>query len=412
VAETSADRTWRILRIALRNFRRFRLQAALIVVAALTGTGGVIVSTGYAAGGREKILSQFSRLGTNTMIVTPQLSRSVGGRARTGSIVTTLNEADYKAILQGADWIKAASPTVSSVFRIRAGDLTKNTTVVGCESDYFRIRSWTVFVGEGFDSAADRRQARVVLLGATAARDLFGADDPTGQAVMIGRVPFSVAGVLAERGQGLDAANEDDQVYVPLETAMHRLMNVDYFKSIVFEIDAWQHMDDAEGRITALLQQRHQRVAPGVVDFQVQNQKRLIEIQLAAFGRFTFLIRWIAASALTVSSLGIFAVTWIGVGNRTREIGTRRAIGARQADILVQFIAEGMAGALIGSVAGVMAGYVALRQVDLRAGQPFQFSVRAVMADLVASTAIYAVFTLLSGLKAIRIQPSVALRAE
>ena len=407
-----ALRIWQVLRISLRNFLRFRLQAALIVVSAITGTAGVLVSTGYAAGGRQKILDQFARLGTNIIVVTPQQSRSVGGRARTGSIVTTLNAADYRAIRETADAIAGASPTVAAVLRIRAGDLTKNTTVIGCEPDYFQIKNWPLAEGKSFEQTDDRRQARVALLGSTAARDLFGTGDPTGEHVTINRAPFTVVGVLAERGQGLDAANEDDQIYVPLQTAMRRLMNVDYFTSILFRIDAVPHMDEAEQKMTALLEQRHKDASLGRADFQVQNRERLLDTQLAAFARLTFLIRWIAVSALTISSLGVLAVTWIGVRNRTPEIGVRRAIGARRSDILMQFLAEGVAGTFAGCSAGLAIGYAVLRIVDARAGQPFLFSAVAAAAEAFGPMALFSVFTAVSALRAIGIEPSVASRTE
>jgi putative ABC transport system permease protein len=160
------------------------------------------------------------------------------------------------------------------------------------------------------------------------------------------------------------------------------------------------------------LEQRHRHLAPGRRDFQVQNQKRLIDAQLAAFGRLTFLIQWVAASTLAVSSLGVLAVTWIGVRNRTREIGTRRAIGATRSDILVQFVAEGTMCAITGSVAGVAIGFLALQMIDARVKQPFEFSAIAVTSDLLASTALYLVFTLIAGFRATGIQPSVALGAE
>ena len=172
-------RLQQLLRIASRNFFRFRLQAVLTIAATITGTAGIIVSTGYAAGGRQKILDQFAQLGTNVIIVTPQQSLAVGGRARTGSVVTTLNASDYKAIVQSVANISSSSPTVSTTLRIRAGDLTKSTTVVGCNADYFAIKHWAVTLGSSFDESALRPQPRIALLGATAARDLFA--EPTQQ---------------------------------------------------------------------------------------------------------------------------------------------------------------------------------------------------------------------------------------
>ncbi len=401
-----------IVRIAARNFGRFRLQAALIVVATMTGTAGVLVSTGYAAGGRQKILDQFARLGTNVIIVTPQQSRAVGGRARTGSVVTTLGPSDYKAIGQSVGGISSTSPTVAGVLRIRAGDLTKNTTVVGCTTEYFAIKHWLPALGEVFGARANHQQARVALLGATAARDLFGEGDPTGSRVTINRIPFTVTGVMSERGQGLDASDEDDQVYVPLDTAMHRLINVDYFNAILFNLEARSQMDDATEQIRQLLEERHRHVTSAGDDFVLQNRKSLLDTQLSAFARLTFLVRWIAGSALVVSSLGVFAVTWIGIRNRTREVGTRRALGAKRVDILLQFFSEGTMGAMIGCYTGLGIGYLTLRVVAARLKQPLMFSTSAAGFELLLSLTLYSTFTLISSLGAIRIEPLVALRAD
>jgi putative ABC transport system permease protein len=401
-----------MLRLAARNFWRFRLQAVLITVAAMTGTAGVIVSTGYAASGRQKILDQFSRLGTNIVAVTPQQSKAVGGRARTGALVTTLNTADLKAIRQSVSGISFSSATVASVLRLRAGDLTKKTTIVGCDPDYFAIKAWPAAMGTLFDERAARQEARVALLGWTASRDLYGSSDPTGSHITINQVPFTVAGVLTERGQGLDASNEDDQVYVPLDTAMHGLMNIAYFNGILFDIADWSRMDSGAAEINQVLAARHRHAASAEADFLVQNRKSLIDAQMAAFARLTFLVQWIAASALLVSSLGVFAITWIGIRNRTREIGTRRAIGAARSDILIQFFAEGTLGALIGGTAGIVAGNMALRSIDAGLSQPFVFSTTVSFFEVLASVTLYSTFTFISSLRAICIQPLVALRAE
>jgi len=405
-------RVRQILQIAVRNFWRFRLQAVLIVVASLTGTAGVLVSTGYAAGGRQKILDQFAQMGTDVIIVTPQQSRAAGGRARTGSLVTTLDPGDYRAIKQSVDNISSSSPTVAAVLRIRSGDLTKNATVLGCTPEYFAIKHWLPVLGELFDERADRQQARVALLGATAARDLFGDGDPTASRITINRIPFNVAGVMSERGQGLDASNEDDQVYVPLDTAMHRLLNVNYFNAILLQMDSRSQMDDATEQIRQLVGERHRHIALVGDDFVLQNRKSLLDTQLSAFGRLTFLVRWIAGSGLVVSSFGVFAVTWIGIRNRTREVGTRRALGATRLDILLQFFSEGTLGALIGCGTGMATGYLVLRAIAARLNQPLMFSMAAAGLELFLSVALYSTFTLTSSFRAIRIEPLVALRAE
>ena len=217
---------------------------------------------------------------------------------------------------------------------------------------------------------------------------------------------------MSERGQGLDASDEDDQVYVPLDTAMHRLINVDYFNAILFNLEARSQMDGATEQIRQLLEERHRHVTSAGDDFLLQNRKSLLDTQLSAFARLTFLVRWIAGSALVVSSLGVFAVTWIGIRNRTREVGTRRALGAKRVDILLQFFSEGTMGAMIGCYTGLGIGYLTLRVVAARLKQPLMFSTSAAGFELLLSLTLYSTFTLISSLGAIRIEPLVALRAD
>jgi putative ABC transport system permease protein len=402
----------RIAKIAVRNSVRFRLQSGLVVFAACLGVAGVLVSTGYADGGRQKILDRFAGLGTDVVTITPQQSRAVGGRARTGAIVETLTSADDKAIKADVDGIAASSAIVTAVFRVRAGDFTKTSSIVGCETDYFHIKHWSTILGAPFDDGDMRRQARVALLGYTTARDLFGANDATGARITINAVPFVVAGVLAERGQGLDAANEDDQIYVPLPVAMHRLMNVDFYGSLMFELRASAGMDAAVESITALLHRRHARFSPTQDDFQVQNQKSLIDAQLAAFSRLSFFIGWIAFSTLAVSAFGIWGVIWMAVRNRSREVGARRAIGATRLDLLQQFLCEAMGGSCLGCAAGVIAAYCAVRRLDAVVGQPFIFGWPAALWTFAASVLLFAIFVAIASGRAAMLDPIAALRAE
>src|SRR5262249_41645656 len=150
-----------------------------------------------------------------------------------------------------------SSALVNGSFWIKAGDLSKNAVVLGCEPGYFTIKNWAVDSGELFNAAQERTMARVAVLGHTVALDLFGNSAPLGQRITMNRVPFMVIGVLAERGQGLDLSNEDNQVYVPLSTAMHRLMNVDYYNAIVVEVETVNAMDNAAEQIRSLLRTLH-----------------------------------------------------------------------------------------------------------------------------------------------------------
>ncbi|HMD06289.1 MAG TPA: ABC transporter permease [Candidatus Acidoferrum sp.] len=398
---------------SLRLIWRFRLRSGLILLSALLGVGGVISSISYTAEGRMKVLNRIQRLGTNVLVVTPQLSRNVGGRAKTGTIVTTLVSADYAEILREIPEIEQSSATITTSFLVKAGDLSKsNCIVMGTEPDYARIRHWQTTEGEFYEIPEMRRSARVAVLGSTVRRDLFGSESPIGKRLFINRVPFEVIGVLEERGQGLDATNEDNQVYVPLSTAMRRLANVDYFSAILFAVTRWDRMDETTEAIHQVLSKRHR--APGNLteDFQIQNQKALIDTEIASSNRLTFLVRWVGLSGLAVSGLGILAICWIAVGERVGEIGIRRALGATKSDIFFQFLFEAVIISILGCFAGLMAGWRGTESIARSVDLPFYFDWTS--AELVVGFAMFMnlVFALIPSRRAALLDPILALKSE
>lgn len=398
-----------IARIAFRNFGRFRLQTSLAAFTAGLGIASLLVSTGYAESGRQKILDQFTRLGADTISILPSQSRTIAGRARTGSVVETLTNADYLALKRGTNSVALSSATVTASFRLRALDLTKEATVIGCEPDYFRIKSWATTDGSVFTDLDLRRQARVVLLGAGLAKALFGPDSGVGQRVMIGRVPFLVVGVLSERGQSLDSANEDDQAYIPLTTASHRLLNIDHYNSILLDLKHGENVDAVKARIVAVLHQRHKWLSPAGDDFQVQTERSVVDAQLAAFSRLMFLAKLVGGGALIVSGFSEAGLCWIAIRNRTREIGIRRAIGATRADILVQFLLETLSGCVCGIWIGAMLAYPVLIWIDRLFGQPFVWNPQTLVYSIGSSVAIFATFVTLTSLRAAWLDPVKAL---
>lgn len=398
---------------SLRLIWRFRLRSGLILLSALLGVGGVIPAINYAAEGRMKVLNRIQRLGTNVLVVTPQLSRNVGGRAKTGTIVTTLVAADYAEILREIPEVEKSSATITTSFLVKAGDLSKsNCIVMGTEPDYARIRHWQTTEGEFYEMPEMSRSARVAVLGSTVRRDLFAGESPIGKRMFINRVPFEVIGVLEERGQGLDATNEDNQVYVPLSTAMRRLANVDYFSSILFAVTRWDRMDETTEAIHQVLSKRHR--APGILpeDFQIQNQKALVDAEIASSNRLTFLVRWVGLSGLAVSGLGILAICWIAVGERVGEIGIRRALGATKSDIFFQFLFEAAVISVLGCFAGLMAGWRGTESIARRTDLPFFFD--GTSAELVVGFAMFMnlVFALIPSRRAALLDPIRALKSE
>lgn len=405
-------RTWRIIAHSLRLLWRYPLRSTLLMLSAATGVAGVVCSVNYGVGGTRQILDQIRKMGTNVLIVAPAQSRVIAGRARTGQPVTTLVEGDNLAIRREIQSRTRSSALVTSNFWVKAGDLSKNTAVMGCEPAYFPIKNWTVLDGRLFNEAEEHTASREALLGRTAARDLFGAASPVGERLLINRVPFTIAGVLTERGQGLDVSNEDAQIYVPLETAMRRLMNVDHYSGLVVEVDSLGSMDPAADQIRSLLRQRHHIGANHPDDFQVQNQKSLLDTQLVAAARLNFFLRWIGASALVVSALGMLGITWIAVKERTREFGTRRALGATSSDVFLHVVSECGALAISGCIVGVSLSRPISQLINRAANFSFVFSSDAAAVAFATAATLNIGFALWPSRRAASIEPTEALRYE
>jgi putative ABC transport system permease protein len=405
-------RYMRIMRRSLLRLWRWRLRSALIVLSAAVGVAGVVCPVNYGAGGARQLLDQVRRMGTNVLVITPAQDKAVAGRARTGNLVTTLVERDHAVIRHEVAERVRSSAMVTANFWVKAGDLSKNATVVGCEVDYFNIRTWIQAAGELFDSGQERAFARVAVLGHTVAVDLFESASPVGQRIMINRAPFSVIGVLTERGQGLDISNEDSQIYVPLGTAMRRLMNVDHYNAIVIEVGDMGEMDGAAAQTQSILRRSHRLRGDQRDDFQIQNQKTLLDTQSSAASRLGFLLRWIAASALVVSGLGILGITWIAVKERTRDLGTCRALGATTADVFFEVWFENVVLALAGSFVGLGLSWPISRLISDSAGLPFIYQSMTAALAFAAAVTLNVTFCLLPSRKAACLDPIEALRRE
>jgi putative ABC transport system permease protein len=257
-----------------------------------------------------------------------------------------------------------------------------------------------------------RRSTRVALIGHGVAVDLFGDEPRVGGRLFINRVPFEVVGVLAERGQGLDAVNEDQQVYVPLTTAMRRLLNVDYYASVVFEVEPSADIDRITTDIGDILRVRHRISAFRPDDFKVGNQQDMIRNQLESANRLDFFVRWVGLSGLLVSGLGVLAIAWIAVRDRTTEIGTRRALGATAPDVFFQFAFEAMVLASIGAALGLAVGWVASRMTAHQAALPFVFERGNALLALAMALLLNLVFASWPALRAARLDPIRALKHE
>lgn len=399
-------RTIGIVRNAARTIVRLRGRYSVMAACAFVGVSSFAGAVTYASAGRQKVADQLTRLGANLLVVTPSQSRSVGGRARTGAIVTTLVDGDLEAIRRDAPDVVRSSATFSAAFLAKAGDLSKNAcVVVGVEPDFFAMKHWPEADGRAFEPADLRRLARAAILGASVRRDLFGDDSPIGARLFINRTPFEVVGVQRERGPGADPTNEDGAIYVPLSTARHRLMNVTYLSSVVLEVASASQMADVESGVRELLARRHLAADGGQDDFQVQNQRTLIETQTAALLRLGQLARATGGALLALTSLGVVAIGWLTVNARVVEIGTRRAIGAAARDIFVQIACEMTMVSVAGAGLGAAVGRLTLGPALARASMPSSVESGPFVLAIAASLVLNTIAGLAASAKAARVDP-------
>lgn len=389
-----------------------KLRTLLSMTGIIVGVGAVILMVSAGRGAETRILDRIGKLGTDLVIVNAAPARLMIGRQRTVATVTTLTAADGRAIAEECPHVIAAAPAVSKSLVVRWESNNTTTAVTGMAADGFRIRNIPLASGRPFDAEEDRTCRRVAVIGPTVVKNIFGASDPCGQQIRIGRAPFEVIGVTRARGLDPNGMDQDDIVLVPLETAMRRLLNVPYIHTIYIQARGSQWMDEVEREVRALLRERL-RLTEGRQDtFTIQNQTTLLKTERGTARAMTLLIGSVAGIALLVGGVGILAVMLISVRERTREIGLRRALGARPRDIRIQFVVEAALLAGAGGILGVMAGIAATRAAAVIGFPETVISWPAAAVAFAFSLTVGVIFGIYPALRASRLEPIQALKSE
>jgi len=399
----------RVLALSCSLLAAHKLRTLLSVLGVAVGVAAVLLMVSVGRGAEERLLARIRAMGTNLLVVNAAPARIVAGRARQSEIATTLFPADAQAIVDHCRWIVRSAPAVSRPYLTTRESRTWKTTVVGLPEEGLRIRNLAVRSGRAFDAEDDRVRRRVAILGPTVAGNLFGREDPVGQSFLVGRVPFEVVGVTIPRGVDANGTDQDDAVIIPLETAMRRLFNVTSIQTILLEAASLEALGAAEAEVRGLLRERRRGHRE---DFTVQNQALLLAAQREASRSMKRLIGSVAGVALLVGGVGILAVMLIGVRERTREIGLRRALGARRRDVLVQFLSEALLLAGGGGVLGVLAGAAAGAAVSALGLADTRLSWPAGAFGFGFALAVGLVFGIYPAARAARLEPVRALRAD
>jgi len=398
-----------ISKMALRSLMANKLRSSLAALGVLIGVGAVIAMLSLGAGAQKDIIGRVSSLGTNLLMVRPGLRRGPGGVNANSFRNLTLDDAE--ALVAGVEGLEAVSPVVSG--RAQLKYFNKNTAimVIGAAPTYFGIRNFEIERGRAFSDLDVSGVARVAVLGPATVEDLFGASDPLGEMIKLKGINFRVIGVLKAKGdQGW--FNPDDMAIIPYSTAMNRVYGLDHLG----EIDV-QAMDDVDVTsvqfgITQVLRREHHIREGDDDDFTVRSQAEMLEMTSQITGTFTLLLGGIAAISLLVGGIGIMNIMYVTVTERTREIGIRKAIGAKRRDILGQFLFESVLLSGLGGLAGVLFGTGLAKLITALAGFTAVILTSDVVLALSVSAGIGVFFGYYPARRAAALHPIDALRYE
>jgi putative ABC transport system permease protein len=390
-----------LLRLALSRLRTSRLRAALTMLGVIIGVASVVALVGVGRGTTSSITTRLNGLGTNLLTISPS--------GRSSSTTLTTEDAAAIGALPG---IAAVAPEVQTQAAVATSTTnTTSTSVVGTTADYAIVRAYDVWQGTFLTPVSVDRSLRVIVLGATVATDLGLGAEAIGSTVSIGGIPFQVIGILQPKG-GSGFANPDDQVLVPIGAVRKYFVGGDTVRTIGVSVAGGGEMQAARDAITGLLRVRHGIAATGTDDFSIFDQAQLLEAASSISGTLTLLLGGIASIALVVGGIGIMNIMLVSVRERTREIGIRKALGARGRDILSQFLIEALTLSLLGGLIGVVIGLVVSALIGRIAGWGFIFDPATVAAATLFSLMVGIVFGVWPARQAARLDPVAALRYE
>ena len=405
-----------LLRIALRALAVNKLRSALTMLGIVIGVGAVIVMIAVGSGAQARVEEQIRALGSNLLLVMPGATTAGGVRMGFGS-GSTLSEEDVAAINREIPEALAA-PALRGAAQVIWGNTNWSTQIFGVTPEYLDVRQWPLAAGRSFEPVEMAAAAKVCLIGATVARQLFGDADPIDQSIRIKRVPFTVIGVLDVKGQSMMGTDQDDLILMPIKTARSRVLGSATAARQRSVGTIWVKAADGvdtkrvEEQVRSLLRQRH-RIQPGADDdFSMRNLAEVMAAQEASSRVLALLLAAVASVSLLVGGIGIMNIMLVSVTERTREIGLRMAVGARTRDILGQFLVEAVTLSLIGGLAGVALGIGASVVIAKLFGWRILLSPQAIALAVTFAFIIGVFFGFYPARKAARLNPVEALRFE
>jgi putative ABC transport system permease protein len=400
------------LLMAVDALLRWPLRASLTAFGILIGVAAVVITVALGEGTRARVASQISNLGSNALVV--QAERRPRSGAITDETIAALTEADGEAISDEVDAVQYVAPTLESREQVIYFDSNLNIELVGTTLDFFAIRAWRLKSGVLWTESAQNTGERVCVIGQTVAEEVFGGADPVGSVVRLGAYPFRVVGLLDAKGQDSFGRDEDSRVIVPIKAMRGRLapMPHGWVDSLLLSAKSEALSEPARKASERLLRQRHGLLEGMENDFRIRSQAEFKAVQDRVFDVLNLLLVSIAIVSLVVGGVGIMNIMLVSISERTKEIGIRLAVGARERDILWQFLVEAVLLSLIGGVLGTVVAVVSVEFLASALSLPMAVSVPALLAALGVSTVTGMTFGFLPARRAAQLDPIDALRAE
>ncbi len=405
-----------LVRVAFDALRVNMLRSVLTMLGIVIGVSAVIAMVTVGAGAQAQVDRQMQALGSNLLMIRSG-SRWFGGARTAAGSTESLTVDDTRALKEGIPEIVAAASTNRGSAQVVVGNLNWSTTIYGIDGDYLIARNWEIAQGREFEPREIRNGAKVALLGDTVVKELFGAGNVVGQAIRIKNVPFTVVGALKAKGQSSGPWDQDDTVLVPFKTAEGRVIGksrsrTGAVRAIYVSVGEARAMDDVQQEIAEILRQRH-RIGPDQQDtFSIRNMTEMVETRAEAKQTFNMLLAAVASVSLVVGGIGIMNIMLVSVTERTREIGLRMAVGAKERDIMLQFLVEAVTLCLAGGLIGIVVALTVTVGVAEIAGWPVLVQWPIIFIAMAFSAAIGIFFGFYPARKAAAKDPIEALRTE
>ncbi|MDR3584948.1 MAG: ABC transporter permease [Desulfosporosinus sp.] len=400
------------IRVSLRALRANKLRSALTMLGMIIGVAAVIAMVGIGNGATASITSQIQGLGSNLLTVSPGQSNAGGVKGGSGSL-TTLTMSDVPKVQAAGSAVKAVAPVASTNAQVVFGSGNTSTSITGTTTDYQLIKNVTVASGRYITAADVDSNARVAVLGPTTVTNLMGNANATviGKTIKINNVPFQVIGVTTATGS-TGFQSSDDMITAPISTVQERLIGKKTLRSILISAASADVMQEAQDEITLALEQAHKIPTGKADDFTVQNQADILASMQGVTQTLTMLLGGIAGISLLVGGIGIMNIMLVSVTERTREIGIRKAIGAKSNDILLQFLIEAIVLSVLGGGIGIAIGTMGSTLIGTALKMTTSISLTSVLVAFGFSAAIGIVFGVFPAKKAAAMDPIDALRFE